>query len=127
MVDLEEQITKATTLRDLGVILECLFNRGYDVDRQGRLCIDFVEIAQVKGLTIEIHHREHPPPHFHVSGSDVDASFAIVSGQFLNGKIGPRHRRLVKWWHQRARMTLIDLWNQTRPSDCAVGPIAYDG
>ncbi|MBI1976153.1 MAG: DUF4160 domain-containing protein [Candidatus Omnitrophica bacterium] len=120
----EKQIATAETLEELVSVLEVLFNEGYTVDAQGNLYKIFVEVARVKGLKVEIRHKEHPPPHFHVLGDGVDASFAIVSGELLKGKIDSRRRYLVKWWQQQGCNKLIQIWNSTRPSDCPVGLIA---
>ncbi len=126
MYNPEEEIARATSLENLLKVLEILFDRGYAVDREGRLYLTFVEVARVNGLKIFIRHREHPPPHFHVKSGDVNASFDISTGELLEGKIGNREKGLVQWWHGRARQQLIQVWNQTRPSDCPVGPIADD-
>jgi hypothetical protein len=74
-------------------------------------------------LRIVIHPNEHPPPHFHVIGSGINASFAIDNCALLRGDIGSRERQLVEYWHRRGRTRLVDVWNKTRPSDCPVGPI----
>lgn len=76
------------------------------------------------GLKIEIRINEHPPPHFHVLCQGEDASFAIESGRRL-----PVNRGLERWepkiqdWWQNNRLTLVERWNSSRPSNCPVGPI----
>lgn len=121
--DPEEQIKKARSLDELIAILETLFNHGFAADEEGRLYQIFQLVAQVNGLRFEIFSREHAPPHFHVRGADVDAEFSIINGELLKGNIDNRKRSLVKWWHERSRDKLIQSWNETRPSNCPVGPI----
>lgn len=123
MYDLEKEIEQAESLEDLVRVLEILFNRGYAVDPEGRLYKILELVAQVNGLRIVIRPDEHPPPHFHVTGGDVDAAFSIVTGDFLKGSIDNRKKRLVEYWYKPSRRKLIDVWNRTRPSDCPVGPI----
>jgi hypothetical protein len=76
-----------------------------------------------KGLQIHVYANEHAPPHFHVKGADVDASFTILDCTFLQGNIDGREQNLVKWWYERIKPQLVATWNATRPSDCPVGPI----
>lgn len=78
-------------------------------------------VDRVRGLKIEIFFDEHAPPHFHVRGSDVDASFRISDGILLQGCVSARDRRAIDYWYERARPTLIETWNSSRPGDCPVG------
>jgi hypothetical protein len=121
--DPEEQIKNAHSLDELVSVLETLFNHGFAVDEEGRLYQIVQRVAQENGLRFEIFRREHAPPHFHVRGADVDATFAILTCQLLSGTVDSRRKSIVEWWHKRSLNKLIQFWNQTRPSDCPVGPI----
>lgn len=80
-------------------------------------------MANVRGMKIEIYPKEHPPPHFHVKSSRVDASFKIEDCSLLNGKINYMDSNKIKFWYDHgARLLLIEKWNSTRPSLCVVGP-----
>jgi len=80
-------------------------------------------VDRVGGLTITVLPREHPPPHFHVVGHGINASFSILDGTPLNGKLNPKQQRAIGFWYPRSRALLIRSWNETRPTDCQVGPI----
>jgi hypothetical protein len=80
-------------------------------------------VGQVNGLRIQIFPREHAPAHFHVSGPDVDASFQIEDGAFLQGTISAKDAALVRYWYRDAMPRLIEVWNATRPSNCKVGKL----
>jgi hypothetical protein len=81
-------------------------------------------VERINGLRIDIFPKEHAPPHFHVRGPDIDATFRIDTGAFLEGHIDRRSQELIEYWFAEARPRLIEVWNMTRPSDCQVGPIA---
>ena len=103
-----------------------------------RLCSDDCEIRydgtvvlydrkhlfdRINGLHVSFRSDEHPPPHFHVKGNGIDASFSITTGEHLVGTLDAKHRRAVTFWFKHSRRLLIDTWNRTRPIDCPVGPI----
>jgi len=121
--EIEKRIETATSLEELVSVLETLFNRNFSVWRDGQLYNIKQLVAKVNGLHFEINSNEHAPPHFHVKGGDIDATFSIDSGELLQGKIDGRRKALVGWWYSRSRDKLITVWNQTRPSDCPVGPV----
>lgn len=118
---LEGQISKAESLEALTEPLAELLGKGYEVWHDGRLMVIKVLVARVNGLRIEIRVREHAPPHFHLSGDSIDASFSVADCTLIEGHIDPRHERLIKWWFQRSQPTLVEIWNKTRPTDCPVG------
>lgn len=121
--DIEKRLDNANTLEELVSVLEILFNHGYAVWHDGQLYNIKQLVAKVNGLHFEINSKEHAPPHFHVRGGDVNASFSIESGKLIEGTIDNRRKALVGWWYSRSRDTLITVWNKTRPSDCPVGRI----
>lgn len=81
-----------------------------------------VRIDSFAGLKIEIYHKEHSPPHFHVKSSKGDASFTIEDASLLHGSIRDEDHRKIRYWHQSAKPMLITKWNETRPTNCVVGP-----
>jgi len=77
----------------------------------------------IDAVKVELYAKEHAPPHFHIKGNDVDASFTIEDCKLLQGKAPNKVVKKVKYWHKYARPKLIEFWNETRPYDCPVGPI----
>lgn len=92
---------------------------------QGHVIIQKHLVARFPMYKIEIRGREHPPPHFHLNGPDLSASFAIEDLEPQSGEIGKRHRKILERWYHKdgGREKLINVWNETRPEDCPVGPI----
>jgi hypothetical protein len=121
--EIEQRATNAETLEDSAEVLEILLSGGFSVWEDGSLYNTKQLVTRVKGLRIEVFAREHPPPHFHISGGGIDATFSITDCKHLEGKIEGRKKALVLWWYQQSRPTLIKAWNNSRPTDCPVGPI----
>lgn len=106
--------------------LETLLGNGvYIFDDGGRKFPIFGKalVERINGLRIVIYPREHAPPHFHVTGGEMDASFRIEDGTLLQGMADSRTRDLIEYWFIKAKPRLIEVWNATRASDCTVGPI----
>lgn len=122
-IDPEDIAEEISTLQDAALLLEAIITGGYSVWTDGTLYNIRQLVARAKGLEIHIYAKEHPPPHFHVKSPDVDAIFTIDDCTFISGNIDGREQRLVKWWYERSRPILIAAWNNSRPSDCTVGPI----
>lgn len=120
---IDSESKNAPSLEAAAVALEQLLSGGFAVWEDGSLYSTKQLVDRVKGLTIEVHPREHPPPHFHISGGGIDATFSIVDGSLINGVVGPRQLDLVQWWYKRSRDLLVRTWNQSRPTDCPVGPV----
>ena len=78
-------------------------------------------VDRVYGLKIIIFSDEHPPPHFHVKSPNVNASFIIENCEMLEGEISNRDYAKIKYWHRHFKPTLIQIWNESRPTDCTVG------
>jgi hypothetical protein len=117
----EHRIVNAASLEEVADVLSDLLSGGYSVWSDGRLYEIRQLVEKVNGLRIEVLSREHAPPHFHVTGGGVDATFSVESGVFLVGRISRRERALVEWWFKRSRPVLVRAWNNSRPSDCTVG------
>ncbi|MEI8390243.1 MAG: DUF4160 domain-containing protein [bacterium] len=74
-------------------------------------------------LKIEVYPKEHAPAHFHVKYNDINASFEIESCKLVAGSISNKDHCIVKDWHRLMKSHLIDVWNNTRPTNCPVGVI----
>ena len=123
---ISERVLTAQSLEALASMLEELLTGGYAVWPDGKLISIRQRVDKINGFNIEIYPREHPPPHFHVRGAGLNASFAVLDCTHLDGEMDRRDQELVRWWHARARARLIEIWNATRPTDCPVGPILVD-
>ena len=91
-------------------------------DGQQILGIGKALVGQVSGLRIEIRPREHAPPHFHVIGPGINASFSISNGEHLAGNLDSRQINKIQFWYEFSKHKLIQVWNETRPYKCPVGP-----
>jgi hypothetical protein len=121
-VSIEQRTERVTTVEEAATILEELLGGGYSIWDDGSLYFIKQLVAKVNNLRIEVFPDEHPPPHFHVVYPGVNASFALSNCSLLKGHIGNRERGLVKWWYDRSRALVIKAWNESRPTDCQVGP-----
>lgn len=124
---IRESAEDCRTIDDLAEFLAAVLSWGTIIDRgpDGRERVTFgrVLVARIDGLRIEIRPREHAPPHFHVVAHGVNARFEIVSGEYLGGDAPRGVVRQIQLWHGGAVDRLVAIWNETRPSDCPVGPI----
>src|SRR5262249_25637123 len=123
---LKKSLARVQDLPGLAQHLESLLNSGCyvwtessgeKVLLQGRALVE-----KVNGLKIHIYADEHAPPHFHVVAPDIDAAFSISDCTLLKGSVDRRTRDLIVHWHESARPKLVEFWNNTRPTDCPVGP-----
>ncbi len=121
--ELDARAREARSLEDAAAVLYDLLSGGYSVWTDGSLYSIKQLVARIKGLQIHVYSNEHAPPHFHVKSPDVDASFTIEDCTFIRGNIEGREIHLVRWWFERSRPLLVSAWNDTRPTDCPVGPI----
>jgi hypothetical protein len=120
---IESELKDSASLEDSVKVLELLLSGGFAIWTDGTLYNIKQLVARVNGLKVEIFSREHPPPHFHISGGGIDATFSLADCAHLEGEIPGRERRLVEWWYERSRTQLIQEWNKTRPDNCPVGPV----
>jgi hypothetical protein len=121
------RIEQSESLDDLARTLYLLLTGGYSVWTDGRLLENRALVQRLGALDIIIQPREHAPPHFHVRLGAIDASFRIEDCSLLAGAIDGRSRLLIERWYRVGRSKLIRKWNETRPSDCPVGPIRSSG
>lgn len=120
---LERQVASSTTLDQATEALAALLSSGMSVLRDGSLYYTKQLVARVNGLKIEVYAREHPPPHFHLTGGGVDATFSLTDCTHIEGRIASREKALVLWWYGWSRGILLRAWNDSRPTDCPVGPV----
>ncbi len=81
-------------------------------------------VAKYNGIKIEIYSNEHPPVHFHIVSGENNASFAIDDCELLKNKgFSPKVIKNIQDWFLYSKDRLIEVWNETRPSDCTVGKI----
>lgn len=120
---IEEKVASAKDLPAATEALAVLLSGGYSVWTDGSLYNIKQLVGRVHGLKIEVFAKEHPPPHFHISGGGIDATFSLADCAHLEGQIGGRERALVEWWYQRSRSTLVRAWNESRPTNCPVGTV----
>jgi len=121
-----DRMAEFATVEQFELHLETLLGNGVYIFNDGTRKFPIFGkalVSRVKGLRIEIFPREHAPPHFHVRGGEIDASFSIEDGSLLQGSVDGRTQDLVEYWFLKAKPQLIEVWNATRPSDCQVGPI----
>lgn len=124
---IEQRLQNGTELSELIQVLYILLNGDFAVWEDGSLYSIRQLVARFEGLKVEIYSREHPPPHFHVKGGDVDVSFSIDNCELIEGKLDGRRTALIQFWHSRCKDKLIDFWNATRPDGCSVGVIRAGG
>ncbi|GMQ49376.1 DUF4160 domain-containing protein [Vibrio sp. 10N] len=100
-----------------------LYGQCYVEEFDGELCIIEIKhlVSNQGGVKIEIFSDEHPPPHFHVKSGDIDASFSIEDCSVVDGTVRNKELKAIKFWHNSLKQKLIEVWNETRPSDCTVG------
>lgn len=98
------------------------FKQGPMLNMDGLRQLNEDLVDEYNGLKVEIYIDEHPPPHFHVTTAAGEASYSILNCERLVGDIGKFRFNLYKWY-EKNRNLLIIIWNNTRPSDCPVGPI----
>jgi uncharacterized protein DUF4160 len=97
------------------------FRQGPIIDDAGRRLLVEAKVGQINGLKVEIFSDEHPPPHFRVSFQGEAAIYSIKDGERITGGLG-RFDRNIHRWHRTNKDKLIAKWDETRPSDCPVGP-----
>ena len=110
--EIEKEIADAAGAEDAFLVLEYLLSNGYSIWTDGRLYLIKELVDRVNGLSLYIYPKDHPPPHFHIRGGGIDAAFSIQDCSLIKGSIDPRHRALIKWWHQRAKGKLESAWER---------------
>ena len=68
------------------------------------------ELCRFNGIVISIVFGDHPPPHFHVRYSGVDATVDIQSLNVRSEELPPRVVRQVIEWASRRQAELGYAW-----------------
>ncbi len=109
-LNLEQQVDRrlaeSQTLDDVALVLYQLLTGGYSVSLHGTLYYARPLVAVVGGLRVDVCIKEHTPPHFHLSASQVNASFAIDDCAFLHGDLPPGALQMIERWYRGARPVL---------------------
>ncbi len=79
-------------------------------------------LAKLDGVLLYIHFGDHPPPHVHVRGGDLNATMTIGDADVLAGDLPADQAKLVAKWIRTNRVGLTRAWNlastgQSIPSD----------
>ena len=83
-------------------------------------------VEKIGRIKIEIYSNEHPPPHFHISMHNAKASLRLDNCDIIeNTGFKASQIKTVQTWFLKSKERLIEVWNETRPSDCVVG--IYEG
>lgn len=117
---IERSIAEAKTSNDLAESLAVLLNGNFSVCEDGTLLRTRARVDSVNGVAIYINPNEHAPPHFHVTAGETNAALRISDGFVISGSLSPRHEKLIKWWYQRSKSKLVQIWNDTRPDGCCM-------
>jgi hypothetical protein len=93
--------------------LEFVLNRMIDVDA-GKI-EQRKKVGQIQNkYRIEIRPIDHPPPHFHITSQDYNASFTIDTCSFEEGDRDRRIEKVIIEFHSKNKNMLVDEWNKTR-------------
>ena len=82
------------------------------------------EICRFSGIRITMYFgpREHPPPHFHASHGQDEASVCIRTGKVLEGSLPSSCMRLIRAWAASNRAALEENWKLAQ-DERALNPI----
>ena len=74
-------------------------------------------MANFGSLIVYIYPEDHPPPHFHVRGPDIDASFRIDDGSLLVGVVSHKDQKKIARWYGggKEREALEGEWERLNP------------
>ena len=71
-------------------------------------------IAKINGIAIQMHYRDHNPPHFHVRSGSEKALVRLSDGEIIAGKLSPRIARRVREWVVSYKRELQKNWERAR-------------
>ena len=72
------------------------------------------EISRFLGIVVELHFKEHNPPHFHVRYNDNRALIAIKDLKVLEGHLPIRILDLVTEWAELHKEELMRDWDMAQ-------------
>jgi hypothetical protein len=114
---IREAVQKAADLVALAEVLQRLFNSGVSVWTDGTLYFIRQRVGTIGSLKLEVFPRDHMPPHFHVVGPDINASYDLADCTLLAGRLDGKDERLLKWFFLNGgRDKLQAAWDATRPT-----------
>jgi hypothetical protein len=73
-------------------------------------------ISVFYGIVIQMHWRDHAPPHFHAIYGEFDATITIGDWRVLSGSLPRRAMAMVREWAAEHESELIEDWNLCRES-----------
>lgn len=114
-------VSEFTSIPEFELSLQKFLNSGCAFWSDGSLIFTKKLVDRIHNLKIEIFSNEHGIPHFHVRSNEINAIFTIKDCTLLEGKLNPNEMKLIQYWFNRYRPKLIEVWNNTRPSNCQVG------
>jgi uncharacterized protein DUF4160 len=62
------------------------------------------------GIIIQMHWKDHAPPHVHAWYQGLEALIEIKTGEVLAGELPKRARRVVREWVLERQMELMANW-----------------
>jgi hypothetical protein len=71
-------------------------------------------IAILYGIIIQMHWRDHPPPHIHVLYQGFEAVMNIQTGAIEGGRLPPHVARIVREWVLLRGAELMENWVRGR-------------
>ena len=91
------------------------------VSPDGSISMRKVYVKTYKGIRITIKTNEEGIPHFHAKYNNKEAKFSLSNCQLVAGSIGKANNKITEWFLEGGKERLIEIWNNTRPSECLVG------
>lgn len=67
-------------------------------------------IARFFGIVVQMHIKDHNPPHIHAACQNYKAAFDF-NGKQIAGAMHPNARKLIVRWIKFNRNTLLMMWN----------------
>lgn len=71
-------------------------------------------IGQIGGIAIQMHYRDHNPPHIHVRSSGAKALVRLSDGEVIAGNLSPPVARIVRHWTLANKAELHKNWTRAR-------------
>ena len=72
------------------------------------------ELCRFLGIVIQIHPRDHPPPHFHATYGDAEVVISIATLMVIRGRISQARQREVLNWAGLRQTELHNAWEAVR-------------
>ena len=67
-------------------------------------------ISEFYGILIRMYYSDHGIPHIHARCGGEDASFAIETGEMIEGKMPHKKERMVREWIEMHKSELMTNW-----------------